>query len=103
MKTSAIPKGRPDLWTLGLLKSNGRRTEMALPPWLKKHSETKSEKGEPEHKGKGSYEAQEKKEHGGKLPSKEAEMSESQHKGFVAKESGKASVRKTLKTMKGKK
>lgn len=61
---------------------------MALPSWLKKHKESASEKAE--HKGqKGSYEEQEKKEHGGRLPSKEEEMSEPEHKGRLAKKAKK--------------
>lgn len=76
-----------------------------MPPWLQKHSQSSSEKNEPEHKGKsGNYASQEKKEHGGKFPSKSEEMSEPQHeKEKMAKEKGKMSVRKTFMKMKGKK
>lgn len=98
-----VNEGRPDLWTLGLLSSNGRRMKMKekkLPPWLQKHSKTKSEKEEPAHKGKkGSYASQEKKEHGGKLPSKKEEMAEKAH---AAKETAKARVSKTERKMRGK-
>lgn len=84
---------------------------MGLPPWLAKLKGDKSEKEEPAHKGKkGSFEKQEKKAHGGKIPSKKAEMSEPEHKkmmdkemGKMAKDKGKKSVRDTLKKMKGKK
>lgn len=74
---------------------------MALPPWLSKGTKMREEeKDEPEHKGKsGTFEEQEKKAHGGKMPSKETEMKEPEH----AKERGKASVKETYKKITGKK
>lgn len=73
---------------------------MAVPSWLAKGTKMRSEeKDEPEHKNKpGTFEEQEKKAHGGKMPSKSVEEKEPEH----AKEKGKASVRDTYKKITGK-